>query len=153
MIGIEIVVNADFYNSQYFFLTIFCFCSIINAVFIERMYCSKEFYKYFLIIQIYYFAYNINRGFIWVLFKLPINIQNREYAILLRSFNFMIIFEEIPTDLIKEKEVRGDLECDNENTNTEYCFKNSLIDFNESNGYFDDEKTIFAYTKKRRFYM
>lgn len=65
----------------------------------------------------------------------------------------MISFEEIPSNLIKGKGLTEDLEHINKNDNSEYCFKNSLIDFDESNGYFDDEKTIFAYTETRRFYM
>lgn len=65
----------------------------------------------------------------------------------------MISFKEIPSKLIEEKKLTEELDCINKNDNYEYCFKNSLIDFEESNGYFDDEKTIFAYTETRRFYM
>lgn len=35
----------------------------------------------------------------------------------------------------------------------EFVFSNTLIDFHEPNGYCSDEKTIFAYTEDRRFYM
>ncbi len=65
----------------------------------------------------------------------------------------MISFKEIPSNLNNGRGVTEDLEHINQNDNSEYCFKNSLIDFDESNGYFDDEKTIFAYTETRRFYM
>ena len=70
----------------------------------------------------------------------------------MRLFSAMVIFEE---DLISSsiEEKTSDLDNINENVNIEYCFKNSLIDFHEANGYCNDEKTIFAYTETRRFYM
>ncbi len=65
----------------------------------------------------------------------------------------MISFKGIPSKLIEDKKLTKELDRINKNDNYEYCFKNSLIDFDESNGCFDDEKIIFAYTETRRFYM
>lgn len=65
----------------------------------------------------------------------------------------MINFEEVPSNPIVNEENTKDYEYVNTIINTEYCFKNSLIDFHEGYDYYDDEKTIFAYTEMRRFYM
>lgn len=65
----------------------------------------------------------------------------------------MIIFKENPKDSINEEDKDEDLASICKNAKTEYCFKNSLIDFHESNGIWNDDKTIFAYTETRRYHM
>ena len=59
--------------------------------------------------------------------------------------SIMVEFEEVPSNLSEE-------DMNNlENVNDNYCFRNSLVDFHEDYGYCYSEKTIFAYSEKRRF--
>ncbi len=65
----------------------------------------------------------------------------------------MINFKENRIESNNDEDTDEDSSSINNDFNTKYSFKNSLIDFNEKNGIWNDDKTIFAYTKTRRYHM